>query len=365
MPLSSIILSRENLLHNISSFRNLAGNKKLCAVVKANAYGHGLKEIVSHIENKVDYFQLDDIEELRMIRLHTQIPVLLLGYVMDSELEEAIHLNSIPVLFEERQLHVIDSIGRKQNKKVPVHIEVDALLGRLGVPANEAAELLNELQKYPFVDCQYVYAHFSDIEDSDDLSHAVKQHQSFLKAIHKFPFHISATSGILTDPENSWGGDIIRLGIGTYGLWPSNRLKNKWQNILELKPVLSWKTKVAQVKVLPPGFPVGYGRTFITKKQSRIAIIPQGYSDGYDRALSNKGEVLIGNKRCAVLGRIAMNMFSVDTTEVPNVAVGDEVVLLGKQGTEEITADELASKIATINYEIVARISTLLPRTML
>jgi alanine racemase len=362
MSLTSVTLSGENILHNISSLKRLAGNRKICAVVKANAYGHGLKEIISLTENVVDYFQLDDIDELRLLRSYTKVPVLLLGYIMENEMEEALKLGCIPVVFEVRQLMMINNIGVKQNKKIVVHIEVDALLGRLGIPANEVRHLLNKHSQYPFIHCEYVYAHFSDLEDSNNLSHALKQHRTFLNEIGNWPYHIAATSGLLTDSKNNWGGEIIRLGIGMYGLWPSTALQINSEKLLQLKPVLSWKTKIAQVKTLPAGFPVGYGQTYITEKETKVAIIPQRYSDGYDRGFSNNCEVLIRGSRCPVIGRIAMNMFTVDVTGVPGVTHGDEVVLLGKQGTDEITAEELAERIGTINYEIIARISPLLLR---
>lgn len=364
MSLSYLELSKEALLHNIATFRALIGNAKLCMVVKANAYGHGMKEIVSIADGLVDYFQVDDIEELRALRQLTQTPILVLGYVAEEDLREAVLLDAILAVFDDTRLQLLNAIGAKCNKTISVHIEVDALLGRLGILDTNAEVFFSNLTNYPHVSAEAIYAHFSDIEDTDDLTHARAQYEVLMKvkeisqvAMH----HISATSGILADQSHNWGGQLLRLGIGAYGLWPSEQLRERYKGTVTLQPVLSWKSHVAQVKVLPKGYAVGYGRTYITDKETKVAIIPQGYSDGYDRGLSNKGTVLIGDTRCSIIGRVAMNMIVADVTG-KDIAAEDEVVLMGAQGTETISAEDIAQTIGTINYEVVARLSALLPR---
>ena len=171
--------------------------------------------------------------------------------------------------------------------------------------------------------------------------------------------------------ENS----VVRLGVGIYGMWPGEHIKDLYKGKLNLKPVMTWKTKIAQIKTLPSGHSVGYGLTYLTSSFTKIAVIPIGYADGYDRGLSNIGEVLIGGTKCKVLGRVAMNMFVVDVNHLKSVAIEDEVVVLGKQGKKsarphkggggEITTEEIAEKIETINYEITTRISPLLPRIII
>ena len=157
----------------------------------------------------------------------------------------------------------------------------------------------------------------------------------------------------------------MRLGLSIYGMWPSEYLKSTYKNSeFNLKPIMSWKTKIAQIKILPKGNTIGYGLTYKTKKTTKIAIIPQGYADGVDRGLSNKGEVLIKGARCEIIGRVSMNMFTVDISHLVNVKIEDEVVILGCQNKEEITAEEIANKLDTINYEITTRISSLLPRVI-
>jgi len=368
MSLSYVELSKENLLHNISAIRALLlPEHKLVAVIKANAYGHGMREVASVIENSVDYLQVDDYQELAELRKCTEKETLVFGYVADDELVSAIRdYNAILGVFEfdEKRFQTLNSIGKATGKKVRVHLEIDALLGRLGILAVDANKCISKVKSYEHISLEALYGHFSDIEDSENLTHARAQCEQLKKISQEsgVPYYISATCGILSDPKNNWGGTMIRLGIGMYGLWPSEHLKSKELQSLELKPVLSWKTKVAQVKTLPAGYPIGYGRTVITEKETNIAVIPLGYSDGYDRRFSNNSAVLIRGTRCKVLGRVAMNMFVVDVTHLSDISHEDEVVLLGKQGMEEISAEELANNIGTINYEIIARISSLLER---
>lgn len=369
--LSYLEISKENVLHNISLFQDfLPKGNELVAVVKGNAYGHGLKEVVSIAEEYVDAFQVDDMDELREIRKYTQKKVFIFGYVLQSDLEESLELGGILGVYNTEIVIALNKIGKKQNKKVVVHLKVDTLIGRQGILGSEVEQWIALLKDLPFVEVEAVYSHFSNIEDVDDLDHARLQHAELLKIKKLFmdagfdsTHHISATSGLMTDKEN-WQGSLARLGVGMYGLWPSESLKQKLGNTIELKPVLSWKSHVAQVKMLPQNYPIGYGITYRTQKEQKVAVIPQGYSDGHDRRLSNIGEVLIRGKRCKVLGRVAMNMFVVNVDHVPDVELEDEVVLIGKQGSETITADEIAEKIGTINYEVVARLSPLLPRTI-
>jgi alanine racemase len=181
---------------------------------------------------------------------------------------------------------------------------------------------------------------------------------------------MSASSGIMAWEKNAGKSALVRPGISLYGMWPSNDLKNKFDPPaggvnFKLKPVMRWVTHVAQIKTVPEGYSIGYGLTHITKRVTKIAVIPQGYSDGYDRGLSSQGEVLIQGMRCPILGRVAMNMFVVDVTHLDNIEAEEEVVLLGNQKDEQITAEEIAEKLGTINYEITTRVLALLPRIII
>lgn len=374
--LSSIELSREALHHNVATLRALHPTVQAFAVVKANAYGHGLEEIVALLTHEggfaahgVNGFQVDDLEELRQVRRVTDASVDLYGYVQIEDLAEASLSGGVTFgLYDPSHLAELDRVRRLHNVNPLFDIKIDALLGRQGLLPSDVDEFLDELVKYTGLKPSCVYAHYANIEDTTDLTHAEAQEAAFAEAerkvIERYPHvgrHIFATSGLLT--RDGRLSDKVRLGIGLYGLYPSAPLARSHAH-LDLRPVMRWVTHLAQVKTLPAGHPVGYGLTYRTARPTMIGIVPQGYSDGYDRGLSNVGEVLVHGRRCPVIGRIAMNMFAVDLTPAPDARAEDEVVLLGAQGDDRITAEEIAAKLGTINYEVVARVSPLLPRVV-
>ncbi len=370
--LSVVHISRKDLLHNFHVFRSyLSPKTKICCVIKANAYGHGQNEAASILEPFADYFAVDHLEELKSLRTITIKETVVLGYVAQDELIEAVQLNGILGIYDEERIRLLDSIAKSHKVTPRVHIKIDAGLGRQGVLVSELESFIRMLSRYPSVKVEGVYSHFSNIDEIDDLSHTKNQEALFAQACRIFEqygyknliTHISSTGGILVCEKHEEKHMLARLGIGLYGMWPSAKVQKKFEaDGIRLKPVLAWLTKVAQVKTVPERYPIGYNLTYITTKPTKVAVIPQGYSDGYDRKLSNQGEVLIRGIRCKVLGRIAMNMFVVDVSHLNIVKVEDEVVFLGKQGTETITAEEIAEKVGTINYEITTRLSPLLPR---
>ena len=372
MPLSYIELSKENLIHNLKSLQGVAKKgTKFALAVKGNAYGHGQNEIVKIAEPYADYFLVNSIEELRGLRKVSKKQVFLFGYVAPMDISEAIKLGCIFGTFSLEQFESIQNEAKKLGKKQEVHIACDALLGREGFLTGQLPELFALAKKSSSVKITGMYAHFANIEDTNNFTHAEKQIKAYEKMVaiakkngyKNLQTHISATSGLLVYEKNKGINTIVRIGIGMYGLWPSEHIEFLFNKKgLELHPVLSWKTHIAQVKTLPAGATIGYGLTYMTHIPTRIALIPQGYADGLGRNLSNRGEVLISGVRCSVLGRIAMNMFVVDVTHLDGVSQNDEVVIIGTQGKEEITADDVAEKIGSINYEIVTRISPLLPR---
>lgn len=370
-PLSYIELSKDNLIHNFKELKKLAKRgTKFSVAVKGNAYGHGLEEVVKILDPYADYFQVNSIEELEAVRKITKKKVLLLGYVAEEDLARTVKLGCILSVFSLEQLSKISAIAEKFDKKQEIHLPIDAHLGREGFLIDDLPGFFLALEDCKKIKLTGIYAHFANIEDTNNFTHAKRQIDRYLKAIKissqfghkKLQTHISATSGLLVYEKGKGINPLVRLGIGVYGMWPSEHIKFLYKNKLELCPVLAWKTKVAQVKTLPPGSTIGYGLTYMTHEKTKIAVIPQGYADGFDRGLSNKAEVLIKGKRCKILGRVAMNMFVVNVSHSPETSEGDEVALLGKQGNETITPEEMAEKIDTINYEITTRISPLLSR---
>jgi len=373
IPLSYIELSKKNLIHNIKELKNLSKKgTKIVSMIKANAYGHGQNEIAKILEPYANYFGINSINELEILRKVTKKKTFVLGYVSENDLEKALKLGCVLSVFSLDHFNKINKIAHKLKKEQEINISIDAYLGIEGFLNDELSKFFTELKKSKYVKVVGIYAHFANIEDTLDFSHAnkqIKKYEEALKIASEFGFngletHISATSGLLAYEVNKGIHSVVRLGIGLYGLWPSENLRVLYKNKLKLKPVLSWKTKIAQIKILPAGSTIGYGLTYKTKKETKIAVIPQGYSDGLDRGLSNVGEVLIKGMRCKILGRIAMNMFIVDVSQILNVKSEDEVVIIGTQKGQKIAVEEIAKKIRTINYEIVARLSALLPRVV-
>jgi alanine racemase len=370
--LSYVEISQKNLLHNAKQFRKLVhSDTRIVGVIKANAYGHGQNEVAQVLEPAVDYFQVDDLLELRLLRRVTHLPILVLGYVAKDELETAIKLNGTLAVYDLERLALVEKIGKRRRKKVSIHVKIDAELGRQGLVKADWPKFIAALKRCSWVRLDALYSHFANIEDTADFSHAQKQIDCFGKAVEQFrragftdfATHQSASSGVMVYEQGGGTNKIIRPGLSIYGMWPSEDLRQRFESKdFNLKPVLRWVSHVAQIKKLPKGHSIGYGLTFVTPKPMKVAVIPQGYSDGYDRGFSNKAEVLINGKRCRVLGRVAMNMFVADVSRLPKVKAEDEVVLLGEQGKEQITAEELADIIGTINYEVTTRITPLLPR---
>lgn len=370
--LSYLEISKENLLYNFGLIRNyIHPEAKIICVIKANAYGHGQNEVAQILEEQADYFQVDDAQELKLLRQVTQKPILVLGFVAKHEIQEALEADGILAVYDLAQVREISRIASILGKPATVHVKIDACLGRQGVLVADTQKFAQELKQLGNIKVDGIYSHFANIEDTTDFSHAQKQIDAYQQALANFraqgfadiKSHISSTAGTLVYEKNLLPSSLIRLGIGLYGMWPSEELRKKFETVdFGFKPVMRWVTHVAQVKVLPANYSIGYGLTYITTKETKVAVIPQGYSDGYDRGLSSIGEVLIAGKRCPVLGRIAMNMFVADVSQLESASAEDEVVLLGKQGEEEITAEEIAEKLGTINYEITTRTSALLPK---
>ncbi|NMD01039.1 MAG: alanine racemase [Bacteroidales bacterium] len=365
-------VSKSAMLSNIEVFRKTVGKKvKIAAVVKANAYGHGLKETVTLIQKKVDLFAVDGLDEALIVReINKEIPVLVMGYIPQTRLNDVIENDISFVAYNMETLRKIVSL--KKNIPAKIHIKAETGLNRQGVQLKNIKKLLDYIKSHKKeITIEGIYTHFANIEDTIDSSYAMKhldEFKKFIATINKFGFevrfvHASASAGALLYPETHFG--MVRIGFGIYGWWMSTEtrvmLMAKKRDIV-LEPVMTWKSIVAQIKDINKGESVGYGQTWFASRKTKIAIIPVGYSDGFDRKLSNVGRVIIRGKYAPVIGRIAMNMFVVDITDIGNVKLEDEVCLLGNMSGLKISADEIAKKIGTINYEVVARINPLIPR---
>ena len=267
----------------------------------------------------------------------------------------------------------LSEAARKFGTTAKVHLKIETGTNRQGVALTDLPEFAAELAKLPAIEVEGAYTHFANIEDTLDPSFAESQLRKFREAlatlerlgIRPAKIHASATAGALLYADMDF--NMVRVGIGAYGIWPSRETQvaaRERGRRLSLAPVLAWKTRVAQVKDVSAGDYVGYGLTYRAGRPMRLVVLPIGYYDGYDRKLSNSGRALIHGQPAALVGRVAMNMTMLDVTDI-GAQLDDEVVLIGRQGSAEIRVDELAEKIGTIPYEVVARINPLVPRKLL
>ena len=363
------------LRSNIQQLGRLVGPEVLLtAVIKANAYGHGMAEISRlALQAGVDWLAVYSLEEGLLLRkMGLRCPVLLLGYVPLTRLQRMIQADLRLTVFNLETLEELDKVASRLNRDVRVHLKVETGMNRQGILLEDLAEALGILQRSQHILLEGLCSHLATAEEPDDTSYARRQMENFRRAVaevedrgfHVPIKHLLNTAGTFLLQEARY--NMVRLGISMYGLWPSDKTRRacleKCIGDQGLEPVLTWKTIVIQVKEIPAGSKISYGGTFQTTRPTRLAVLPVGYSDGYSWQLSNKGHVLIRERRAPVLGRVTMNATMVDVTDIPGVRLEDEVVLLGRQGEEEISAEEMAGLLGTINYEVVSRIGRAIPR---
>lgn len=351
---------------NLDAFRSAVNpGTAVMAVVKANAYGHGIEAVAPVAAQHADWLGVNNLEEALAIReLGIFKPVAILGHTEIERLNYVISGEFRQVVYREDIAAALSRHAGERNTRARVHLKVETGTHRQGVALDALQAFVKELLALPNLDIEGVYTHFANIEDTLDPTFAQFQIDEFRRAVAIVKeagaspswIHASATSGALLYPET--GFNMIRVGIGTYGIWPSRETQlasRERGRRLSLTPALTWKTRIAQIQQIKPGEFVGYGLTYQASHPMKIAILPIGYYDGYDRKLSNSGRVLVGGQAVPVIGRVMMNMIAIDVTDV-DVKHDDEVVLIGRQGKAEIRAEDLAEKIGTIAYEVVSRI---------
>ena len=365
---STITISEKALQNNILQIKKTLSKKTaLMCVIKANAYGHGLNEITSLlVKNKhVDWFAVFSFQDALYVRKHTQKKILVLANV-EKEYWYCAIKNAISITISQKEtLIALKEFSKKQ--KLCFHLKVDTGLGRQGFLLKEQELVTDFLKTYALVP-EGLYSHLSAVEESKFDEYTSHQYEELLvwknslSYIGVFPLvHLASTAGALR--FRALHLDVVRVGIGLYGLYPSAEVKKQFEHKVKLAPVLSWKTYVHELKTLSRGSYIGYDCTYKTTKETKIAILPIGYFDGYSRSLSNKGYVLIQGKICPILGRIMMNMCVVDVTHLKKVCLFDEVVLIGAQKKQKITVEELAMVSDTINYELVTKLPLHITRT--
>lgn len=354
-----------NFIYNLQSVKKLLRlDTKIMAIVKANAYGHGAVPLAkAAIENGASHLGVVCLYEARQLRESgITAPILILNYIDSDSLEACVDLNLTLNIMDESLLSKLNEISKKKNKITPIHVKIDSGMHRLGLLPEEAIPYLSTIQNYKYIKLEGVFTHFAT-SDEKTLDFANVQLQAFTKFlaslkkhhIHVPIIHAANSAAAMRIPESHF--DLVRPGNILYGMAPSG----DFQSPFVPRPVMSLKTNIVQIRTIEEGETVGYGRTFMASSPTRVAAIPVGYADGFRRS-PNWGSVLIRGQFAPLLGRVSMDQSSIDITQVHQAAVGDEVVLLGSQGTNLITVDDIAKKLGTINYEVTTALAARVSR---
>ena len=353
-------INLDAIAHNVKKIRQIVGkNTQIIAVVKANAYGHGAIEVSETLlKNGVTMLGVGVIEEGIVLReAGIKAPILICGLTTNEQLESLVMYNLTATVCDLRAVRILSRIASEKKKKARIHVKIDTGMGRLGIPSEDTLNFVKKISLMENIEIEGIFTHFAATNEEDG-NYTRKQFEKYKKALLELergginiPLkHVANSTTIL----NSYRFHLnaVRPGVIVYGLFPSPRTKQ----IVQLRPAAEFKTKIIFLKEVPAGKSIGYGRTYTTTKPTRIATLPVGYADGYSWLLSNKGEVLVRGERAPIIGRICMDLCMIDVTHIGGVQTGDEIVLWGKQGSEMISAEEVAQKIGSIVYEVICMV---------
>lgn len=376
---SYIELSKSALNNNIEYMKNKAGlNVRYSLVVKANAYGHGIEDILPMVEScGVDHVSVFSVEEARRaleVKRHT-CDLMIMGFVDDDQLEWVIENDISFFVFTKERLDAVCKIAPHLEKPARIHVELETGMHRTGFCDDELEYVADKLlENKKNIHLEGLCTHFAGAESMDNFKRVNEQIETFnhlcswfrqkKKLIPEYR-HVACSAGVLNFPDSSM--DLIRVGISSYGFWPNNEtrmlhLKNGTVSEDTLQQVLSWKSKVMSVNHVDEDEYVSYGKSYLTNRKSKIATVPVGYGYGFSRTLSNNGHVLINGKRVSVVGSVNMNMMVVDVTDLSDVKVNDEVVLIGEQGGKSINVSSFSDMNNSMNYELLTRLPQPIPR---
>lgn len=355
------------VLHNINEIKKKIGqNLKIMAIIKANGYGHGAKTLGDFLENEVDYYGVATIEEAMELRVNgIKLPILILGYTSPSQYIDIVENDITQTIYTVEMAEEMSKAGELWGKKAKVHIALDTGMTRIGFQADKAGiSEVEEIFTFSHLIVEGLFTHFA-CADETDKSYSklqIDRYDNFVKLLEEKGIHIPIkhmcnSAGIMEFDHHHF--DMVRAGIITYGLYPSQDVN---KNAIKLKPALEWKTHVINVKTVDAGYGVSYGITYITKNKTKVATVSIGYADGYLRALSSKGRVLIHGEYAPIIGRICMDQMMIDVTHIDNVEIEDEVTLVGKDGNNIISIEELADMAGSFNYEFACGIGNRVTR---
>lgn len=371
-PSSWVEINKQAFAHNIAQYKKVIGNVLFAPVIKSNAYGHGIAPIAQLCQENpaVDRICVVSLSEAVMLHaLGIKKPIVVLS-ILDHDLKALLDKAIIVTVYDMNTVEKLQDLGKKHHTKIVIHIKIDTGLSRLGIPAHDAADFIKKVSTFSCISIEGIFTHFANSESPDQkfVAYQLALFDYVIQQLHSMniaiPLQHTTCSAAITAQQHSHY-TMVRAGIGIYGLWPSP--ENKQITLMHhpsfsLQPVLTWKTRMLQLKEIPSGSYVGYDLTFKTERPTRIATVPVGYWDGYNRNLSNNSFVRINNQLAPVVGRIAMNLMMVDVSDI-SVSIDDEIILLGDY--EGIRANDLAKQSGTINYDVVTTINPLLPRVVI
>ena len=355
------------IAYNTRNIKQLIGNKDLIAVVKANCYGHGAIDIIpTLLENGASRLAVAMISEALEIRENKiTAPIMILGFTPLYLGEELINNDIEQTVYDLDYARELSKIALSLNKKAKIHIAIDTGMGRIGfLPNEKSIDDITEIYSLEGIDVVGIFTHFSTSDEKDkEYSHQqFTKMMSMMDELQKrgvnIPLKHVANSGAIIDLPNTYL-DAVRAGIILYGYYPSDEVN---KSNLALKPALTLKATITNVKTLEKDMYISYGRTFKTSDKTVVATIPVGYADGYIRKLGENGKVIIKDQFAPIIGRICMDQFMIDVTNIPDVKIGDEVILLGEKNSLKYNADDIAEKLGTINYEVTCMLKSRLPR---
>ena len=355
----------DNIGRNIDFVRNtISEETMIMAVIKANAYGHGAVEVAHYLSKKADWFGVATLDEALELRDNSiSEPILILGAIMPYEFETAVKNGITVTICDTERAEELNSIAGQLGEIADVHIKVDTGMSRIGFSADsKSVAEVKRISQMPNLNLSGIFSHFAKADELNKSSaeHQVEIFEWFVSELDRegviIPIkHLSNSAAIM---EMDCRYNMVRMGIMLYGLCPSDEMNKDY----ELYPAMELISHISFLKNLPENCGISYGHTFITDKPMKVATVPVGYADGYPRSLSNKAEVLIHGKRCKILGRICMDQMMVDVSDIEEVSLGDEVILVGSSGGDTITVDEVAFLAGSFNYEFVCGIGARVPR---
>lgn len=351
------------LAYNLRFLKARAGKAQIAAVVKANAYGHGAVGISRFLlEEGVDALAVVSTEEaLQLRRAGITAPILVMGPTPPQDAPHLVELEVIPTVASYEGALALAEAAAQRGKVQPVHLKVDTGLNRFGLPPNEAVALAQAIRQMASLRLEGLFTHFASAEEGDK-DYTIDQFRHFMNVCLQIPWvnlrHVANTATIIDMPELCL--EMARPGLGLYGYLPPGMAAS-----LDLRPVLSLKARLMRIIDVPAGQTVSYGRTWQAQRPSRVGLVPCGYADGLPRALSNRGWMLVRGQRAPIVGRICMDMTLIDITHIPHAQVGDEVVIIGRQGEEEVSAEHIAFLCDTIVYEVLSGIGPRVPRVFI